>query len=145
MAPISWPQQQLVQHCQALASIHKDCRQFRWRASMVRHSRSVAFQHLQHCRGWAARVQAAAKQDTQPAGQRSVDCVNTGMDTEGMVSQDEDAGEVCGHMLVAGWWLMKGALFPSERRATGFAVCPWQQALWGTAFAQRQALHLQLS
>ena len=58
---------------------------------MARHIRGMASQH--HCRGWATRVQAAAKQDTQPAGQQSVDCANTGMDTECMVSQDEDAGK----------------------------------------------------
>ena len=97
MAPTSWPQQQLP----ALSSSHMDCRQTRWQSSMARHSRDVASQH--HCRGWATRVQAAARQDTQPAGQRSVDCVSSSMDTECVVSQDEDAGKNFELVLVAGW------------------------------------------
>ena len=85
MAPTSWPQKQLP----ALSSRHMDCHQTRWQGSMARHSRGVASQH--HCSGWATRVQA--KQDTQPAGHRSVDCVSTGMDTKCGVSQDDDAGK----------------------------------------------------
>ena len=70
-----------------------DCRYSRWQDSMIRHSKGLASQHK--CRGWAIKVQAAAKQDTQPAGQQSVDCVSTGLDTdmECVVSQDGDASE----------------------------------------------------